>query len=118
MDFSQFYALAITGVMLIPLFPWEYQPWGEGSHEHFSTMRARYFQILQTMGEKISAGFLHTQKGIGSAPVAVFFKCVKQFHTCLSVSWELRLHYSLPNLDWCSETNVALKVFRNHPISC
>jgi len=83
--FLKINALAITGVMLIPLFPRGYIPWRGGSHEHISTMRARYFQILQIMGAKISAWSLHTQNGIGSGPVAVFFKCVKQFCSCLSV---------------------------------
>ena len=42
------------------------------------------FQILQIERVKISAWSLHTQNGMTSGPVAVFFRCCKQFHTCLS----------------------------------
>ena len=42
------------------------------------------FQILQMKDVKISAWALHTQNGMRAGPVAVFFKCCKQFHTCLS----------------------------------
>ena len=42
------------------------------------------FQILQIKGLQISAWSLHTQNGMRSDPVAVFFRCCKQFHTCLS----------------------------------
>ena len=42
------------------------------------------FQILQIKGVKISAWSLHTQNGMRSGPVAVLFRCSKQFHTCLS----------------------------------
>ena len=41
-------------------------------------------QILQIKGVKISAWSLHTQNGMASGLVAVFFRCCKQFHTCLS----------------------------------
>ena len=42
------------------------------------------FQILQIKGLQISAWSLHTQNGMRSGPVAVFLRCCKQFHTCLS----------------------------------
>ena len=71
-------------------FPWERQRWGGGVtwalfHDEGQVLNLRdKFQILQIRGVKISAWSLHTQHGMRSGPVAVFFSCRKQFHTCLS----------------------------------
>ena len=92
-DFSN--ACAITGVCWILCslsFSWESQPWGRGGgggHVRFFPQwglgSKPQWRMLQIKCVQISAWSLHTQNGMRSRPVAVFFRSCTQFHTpCLS----------------------------------